>query len=302
MSKGISLHLGLNTVDSKHYKDANDKPWDGRLDACENDARAMQHLADTQGFSSTLLLTQAASSQNLIQAINKAAQTLKSGDLFFLSFSGHGGQYEDDNGDENPQEGNSFLGRNELTGKDEWMGVGPKDETWCLYDRQLLDDQIYDCLAQMKSGVRVLVVSDSCHSGSVVKDLELAKRLPQFRYIPPQNVIKTIAANPEIYQNVRTSRRALRTARANVSASVILLAGCQEGQLSGDGPANGNGVFTSTLLNVWRSGKFSNHYDFIQRIAQQIPPPEHIFYKQTPVLYKTGVANPKFEAQKPFTI
>lgn len=30
--------------------------------------------------------------------------------------------------------------------------------------------------------------------------------------------------------------------------------------------------------------------------------PEAIFYKQTPVLYKTGVANPKFEAQKPFTI
>ena len=44
-----------------------------------------------------------------------------------------------------------------------------KDETWCLYDGELIDDEVFIELAQFAEGVRIIVLSDSCHSGSVVR-------------------------------------------------------------------------------------------------------------------------------------
>jgi len=40
MPKGISLHIGLNAVDPKHYQG-----WDGVLQACELDAKDMAAIA-----------------------------------------------------------------------------------------------------------------------------------------------------------------------------------------------------------------------------------------------------------------
>jgi len=91
MAKGISLHIGLNFVDSTHYKEKG-KPWNGKLGGCENDARSMQKLANSQGFKSTILLREKATCQQIINKIRSAAQKLQSGDIFFLSYSGYGGQ------------------------------------------------------------------------------------------------------------------------------------------------------------------------------------------------------------------
>jgi hypothetical protein len=41
------------------------------------------------------------------------------------------------------------------------------DETWVCYDRQLIDDQLYELWGKFKASVRILVLSDSCHSGTV---------------------------------------------------------------------------------------------------------------------------------------
>ena len=40
MTKGISLNIGLNSVDPKHYGG-----WDGQLAGCENDANDMADIA-----------------------------------------------------------------------------------------------------------------------------------------------------------------------------------------------------------------------------------------------------------------
>jgi len=45
------------------------------------------------------------------------------------------------------------------------------DETWVLYDRQLVDDELYKIWSKFKPGVRILVLSDSCHSGTVPRDI-----------------------------------------------------------------------------------------------------------------------------------
>ena len=55
MAKGLSLSIGLNSVDPKHYGG-----WAGELNACEADAAEMSALAKSQGFRPTVLLTRRA--------------------------------------------------------------------------------------------------------------------------------------------------------------------------------------------------------------------------------------------------
>ena len=95
MARGISLHIGLNTVDPSHYDG-----WDGALSACEFDANDMQSVAEGRGFETNILLTKNASADAVTAAIESAAGQLDSGDFFFNTYSGHGGQVPDKNDEE----------------------------------------------------------------------------------------------------------------------------------------------------------------------------------------------------------
>lgn len=114
MTKGLALTIGLNAVDPQHYGD-----WSGELMACEADAEDMAEIAKSKKFQTTTLLTKNGTREKVAAEIRKAASTLKSGDMFMLSYSGHGGQVPDKNDDE----------------------PDAQDETWCLYDGELLDDE-----------------------------------------------------------------------------------------------------------------------------------------------------------------
>src|SRR3990170_1731140 len=145
MPEGISIHIGLNSVDPAHYAG-----WSGELAACEFDAKDMQAIAETNGFVSTLLLTQDATADAVTGAIRDAGERLSAGDTLFVSYSGHGGQVPDGNSDEDDR----------------------RDETWCLFDRELIDDELYTLWSGFKPEVRVFVLSDSCHSGSAARQVE----------------------------------------------------------------------------------------------------------------------------------
>jgi metacaspase-1 len=81
----------------------------------------------------------------------------------------------------------------------------------------------------------------------------------------------------------------------DVEASVLLISGCQDNQLSYDGPRNGR--FTTELLATWRDGAFRGGYrEFHRSILTRMPP------DQSPNLYVVGVPSAAFEAQVPFTI
>src|SRR5690606_2265122 len=110
MAKGISLHIGLNYVDPNHYSG-----WDGKLAAAEYDANDMFLITKSQGLQPTKLIRNEATRNAVISAIKNASNTLIANDLFVISYSGHGGQLPDINGDE-----------------DDGM-----DETWCLFDGEI---------------------------------------------------------------------------------------------------------------------------------------------------------------------
>ena len=265
-AKGVSLHLGLNRVDPVHYQG-----WDGTLAACEFDANDMQALAIKQGFQTTKLLTTQTTTANVIAAIANAAKALTSGDLFLITYSGHGGQMPDTNQDEKDRQ----------------------DETWVLFDRQLVDDELYQLWGQFKAGVRILALSDSCHSGSVTRALPPALGGPRPRLLPPDVALSTYKANKKAYDAIQKAAGASELAK--LRASVLLISGCQDNQTSADGDRNG--LFTENLRQVWANGKYAGGYKlFRDKIANRMPP------YQTPNYYKVGTANAAFETQKPFTI
>jgi metacaspase-1 len=294
--KGLSLHIGLNAVNPAHYAG-----WSGELVACEFDANDMATLAKAHDMRPTRLLTKQATRANVLKAIRGAAKGLDRGDLFFLTYSGHGGQIPDVSGDENDK----------------------KDETWCLYDGELIDDEVYNELGHFAAGVRIFVLSDSCHSGSVVRARvpEMVAGIGRSKMMPPSVAMRTYTMHKEFYDALQhtvaeDARRAgagdpdaaLAQLHANASnrltaiagktkASVILISGCQDNQTSLDG--DHNGAFTEQLLRVWDDGRFNpergNYVNFHGTIKAGMPS------TQTPNFFTLG-PTATFARQRPFTI
>jgi metacaspase-1 len=281
MTNAISINIGLNYVNPDSYNG-----WDGALSGCVNDALSMQKIADNLGYVSTLILNEEATADRIISEIGQAAWNLDENGILLLTYSGHGGQMPDVNGDESDG----------------------KDETWVMYDRQLIDDELYNLWNQFRSGARIVVLSDSCHSGTVTRNREylsvtqsdiFARHYqtrsgpPRFRGIPTEVAAGNYQENKAQYDALQFASGS-RT-RSMMDACVLLISGCQDNQLSNDGDANG--LFTGTLLNVWRNGGFSGSYKaFHQAILDQMPS------TQTPNYYLVGTSNPEFEGQTPFTV
>jgi metacaspase-1 len=288
-AKAISLHLGLNSVSAAAYEG-----WDGPLAACEFDANDMAALATSKGMQPTVLLTKKATRANLLAAMRAAAKALKAGDLFFLTYSGHGGQVPD-------------IDNEEADGK---------DETWCLYDGQLIDDELYFELSKFAAGVRILLLSDSCHSGTVSRGPPPPVPKGQRSKAMPDGVaMRVYAAHQPFYDKLQTDVAKAAGGRivdpdaalaqvgaagqagtvvAKFNPAVVLISGCQDNQTSMDGQHNG--AFTEQLLKVWNHGAFEGtHGNFHARIRAAMPP------SQSPNLFVLGPAT-SFLMQTPFTV
>jgi hypothetical protein len=293
-ARGLSLNIGLNSVSGGHYGG-----WTGPLAACEFDAKDMGTLATGRGMKATVLLTKDGTRAKVLSALRAAAKTLVKGDFFFLTYSGHGGQVPDVSGEE----------------------VDKLDETWCLYDGQLIDDELYMELGKFATGVRILVLSDSCHSGTVVRagPPALGAPSPELRskMMPPSVGMRTYEAHKAFYDKLQldvakaeggagdmaepdevlatltVSTRLTKIAK-RFKPRAILISGCQDNQSSYDGAHNG--AFTGRLLTVWNRGNFDGNYaTFHAHIKAGMPA------IQTPNLFTMGpVAT--FLKQKPFTV
>jgi len=146
---GMSLHIGVNVLDSSHYGDEV-----AELASCVNDAKATLRLAERLGYTGSVLTNQEATVANVTAEIRAIADALFSGDVFLFAFSGHGGQIPNTSADEEPD------------------GM---DETLCLYDRMLIDDELHMVLGEFRTGVRVFLLFDSCHSATAAKGKQLVE-------------------------------------------------------------------------------------------------------------------------------
>ncbi|MGE5697820.1 MAG: caspase family protein [Candidatus Sericytochromatia bacterium] len=240
MTKRHSLHIGLNFVDPNKYGG-----WDGTLAGCVNDANAMQEVAASRGFEPTMLLNEQATTAAVRAHLDRAAAGLGENDFFFLTYSGHGGQVPDQGHDESDR----------------------LDETWCLYDTELVDDSLYGAFCTFPAGVRIFVMSDSCHSETVTREIvrqrdQLRERVqrapgPNAKRAPLDVTEAEFKANKAAY-DAQMKWWEPKSRPTDAKAKVVLISGCQDDQTSADGAVNG--AFTEAFLKVWGKGDYRRSY------------------------------------------
>lgn len=204
----ISIHFGLNRLDPAAYGG-----WDGALAGCRNDATRLAGLASQRGFDAEVFLDASATRCALRTELEEAADTLERGDTFLFTYAGHGGQVP-------------------CSADVETDGT---DETFCLYDGELLDNHLREILGQFRRGVHVIGLLDSCHSGGMNRGLRGSSRVRAM----PRHIARVIQRPSPIRCD------------ADINASVAILTACRESEYASDGADNG--AFTTCLLNTWRT-------------------------------------------------
>ena len=267
MKKGISIHIGLE--------------YNGTLPTCGRDALDMQDIALSQNFETThLLLNEEATTDSVKELIVSASETLVSGDMLFVSYSGHGSYVVDDSGDEESEH----------------------DQVWCLYDRYLLDDELYALWTEFAEGVRIFVVSDSCHSGTVVRAAPSFKAVPISKYFPHEKAQEVYVQNKEFFSKVKELVE--QTQDKELKATVKLLSGCQDTEESLTFSNATNSLLTAEINRVWDAGQFvGTTEEFFEKVKEQVMREAKKWKRdQTPNLYTIGKENKEFNEQKPFSL
>ncbi|HEX2207739.1 MAG TPA: caspase family protein [Longimicrobium sp.] len=137
MRRAVSIHIGVNQPGGR----ACTQPV---LMTSEEAAWRMAALASQAGYESLQVLRGRAATRFAVHnALTGAAGMLETGDNLLVTFSGHGGQLNDARDAE------------------------PNDESWCLFDGQLVDDKLAGYWRLFEPGVRIVVISDSCFSGGM---------------------------------------------------------------------------------------------------------------------------------------
>src|SRR5664279_3409843 len=142
MAKKNALCIGINNYPGTHMD----------LQGCVNDAQDWAAVLAARGYKTTLLLDDKATKAAMVDAMSKLITGGGKGDSLLITYSGHGTYQPDTDGDE----------------------VDGLDEALCPYDLQtngsaLIDDEIKVLFGARKGGVRLLLIADSCHSGTVTR-------------------------------------------------------------------------------------------------------------------------------------
>jgi hypothetical protein len=264
MARGIAIHIGVNQPASNRQC---------RLSLSEGNAWKMAELSHQAGYGAIHLLCGAdATHDAVLGLLTAAARALEPGHTLFVSFSGHGSQVADANHDE----------RDRL------------DETWCLYDADLIDDELMDAWREAADGTRVLVVSESCFAGGMrYGDDVLAEHPPQSHRPVYRSGGPVMRGVKQYVQEVPSSC----IARAplddeGIRASVLLMAGAGEGQRAREG------LYLRHLLKLWSGGAFRESFCELHR--QLCAGVRHENPAQDPQIIMLGKADPGFPLEVAF--
>ncbi|PTX59546.1 caspase domain-containing protein [Kordia periserrulae] len=276
--KAYSLHIGLNYIDQNHYS------WDGRLKACVNDATDMEYIMSSLGYQTKKLLNENATRENVTKYIKELANKSKTNDIVVITYSGHGSVKPDFNSDEDDD----------------------LDETWCLYDGELIDDELRELWTLFKDKTRIVFISDSCFSGDVVRmhnnptndlqritNINIVDNKLAYKSTPWEIAHTTYYRNKEFYDLILNKKQMIID--KDIKASIISISASLSNEPAYEGFFNGE--FTNHLKKVWNGGKFSGNYrQFHRLITKSITRP------QTPEIKYIGRPNPKFYKQSPFQV
>lgn len=230
----------------------NDYPGTGSdLSGCVNDAKDWSAELKSRGFEVTQLLDKKATHAAMTKAIGGLVSGGKKGDTLVITYSGHGTWVPDSSGDE----------------------ADGRDEGLCPYDigtvGPLLDDDIRVLFDKRAAGARVVLISDSCHSGSVTRgrDDDLDPGMPRARFLPLE------AWMPAFELPITSTRPPALVSGLRRAGGDVLLAGCQDTEYSWDTSFKGrpNGAFTYYALKTLRETKPTTYEAWYNAIRGYLP-------------------------------
>jgi hypothetical protein len=203
------------------------------LNGCVNDAEAwadeLVSHHDVARADVTMLRDRAATKKKVLRAVGDLLAGARSGDVLVFTNSSHGTYLADTSGDE------------------------PRyDEALCPYDcadELIVDDELRELFGGLARGVRLTVISDSCHSGSVTREGPPTPDQRRARFVEPK-----VLGNrniPEVRQ--RATPRRLEEIPQSAMRD-LLLSGCRSDQYSYDARfgRKSYGAMTYTALGVLR--------------------------------------------------
>ena len=193
--KKIALVCSLTKVDPKAYDG-----WNGDCPGTDIDANIFVNFLKQYNIPYIKLENEQCTLKNVAQNWYKCISMLDPKDgLFIFFYSGHGGQ---------------IYSATEPDGA---------DETLCLWDGQMLDDNVWYYLNLIPKTCRIFMVTDCCNSGSNYR-------------LPPYNLV----------------REKRKTARG-LEPNLLHYGGCNDGE-SSYGSSMG-GVFTAYLKKTFDTNK-----------------------------------------------
>lgn len=249
MSNALSLLVGLKSVDPTCYNG-----WDGVAGCwgCELDVDNMGRILTPLGYEVRMLKTAEATRDGILSSLYRASENTVSGDIFVFYYSGHGGQQPDQNNDE----------------------VDGQDETLVAYDREVIDDKVHEALGRFNAGVHVVMISDSCNSGTNYRGRMTVA-------VDEKAIFRPIA---------RKDKR-----EVDIKAQLIHLGGCRDG--FGSSGYEGGGAFTMSLCEGWQNGAFQGSFkDLHAKIC------ELIRTSQKPQYSEYGPVSDAFRNERAFAV
>jgi hypothetical protein len=155
-----------------------------RLNGPANDTSLMaEKLIQVLGFREADIVRlvgegkQGPTRENIRKGIERLAREVRRGELFVLYLSGHGSQQPDLNGDEGDGLDEIFLPAD----------CGPWNDGVGAVENAIVDDELWGWLEPLRErGARVWLISDSCHSGTMVRGVDQEVR---YRALEPSDLL-----------------------------------------------------------------------------------------------------------------
>jgi hypothetical protein len=201
------------------------------LNGCLSDIKlAYKSAKEKLGCNSFKILSEKeATRKHVILALKDSLQGLKPGDKVYIHYSGHG-SYQP------------------CTNKTASSETDNYDEGWHVYDSDanglLIDDELHNIVCNINPKVSVVVCSDSCFSGSVLRAAPNPNIKWKNRFMPPtlSLLLSTgeIDLDDELLPKISRHSRGPAQLRpfivdtGNKQNNVILISGCGEHQTSAD--------------------------------------------------------------------
>lgn len=213
-------------------------PKSSWLQGCANDARDLAGLLQSRyGFAASdisILLDSQATKENVVAQLSSLLDRAAAGEVqhIVFTFSSHGTQIPDSNGDEADRLDEAFACYDINNTGDSWDPA-----------TVISDDELFALFARLPNGVLMDVVLDTCHSGTGLKSLDLLPgRRP--RFLPAPTALGVAAAE---FSDARALRDLIK---AGSGVKPVLMAACRADQTAADAFLNGryNGAFTYNLL------------------------------------------------------